>query len=439
MINLSKIMKQPLITMTQKELSRYEVIKNLISGRINGTAAARQISLTVRQVKNIKAKVVKEGIRGIMHRSRGKQSNRKMPAEKMKKIEQFVREKYYDFGPTFAAEKLEENHQIIISNETLRRLMAGWKLWKIKPRKQLKNMRCWRPRRDHYGEMEQFDGSYHCWLENRSGELCLLLAIDDATGKITYAKFDRNESVKAVFGFWTEYFNKNGLPVSIYLDKFSTYKVNHKNAVDNHELKTQFERAMNQAGVKPITAHSPEAKGRVERIFETLQDRLVKEMRLAGISTIAEANAFLADYIPKFNAQFAVAPNKKADLHRLVNESAREKLPQTFSIQSARKINNDYTIMFKNHHFQLDRNQPTTVYKKDAVVMEEHLNGAIKVNLKGHYLNYAILPERPKKQINIALPALAKRKQSGWKPPINHPWRRSLAGNIQQKQTTFIN
>src|SRR3989344_1990397 len=173
---------------------------------------------------------------------------------------------------------------------------------------------------------------------------------------------------------------------------------------------------MNQAGVKPITAHSPEAKGRVERIFETLQDRLVKEMRLAGISTIAEANAFLADYIPKFNAQFAVAPNKKADLHRLVNESAREKLPQTFSIQSARKINNDYTIMFKNHHFQLDRNQPTTVYKKDAV-----------------------LPERPKKQINIALPALAKRKQSGWKPPINHPWRRSLAGNIQQKQTTFIN
>lgn len=431
-------MKQPLITMTQKELSRYEVIKNLIAGRINGTAAAKQISLTVRQVKNIKAKIIKEGIKGIMHKSRGKQGNRKIAEEKIKKIERIVSEKYYDFGPTFASEKLKENHQMIISNETLRQLMAGWKLWKIKPRKQPRNMRCWRPRRDHYGEMEQFDGSYHHWLEDRSGELCLLLAVDDATGKITHAKFDHNESVKAVFAFWIEYFDKNGRPVSIYLDKFSTYKVNHKNAVDNHELKTQFERAMDQAGVKPITAHSPEAKGRVERIFETLQDRLVKEMRLAGISTIAEANKFLADYIPKFNARFAVVPNKKTDVHRPVNEPAREKLPQILSIQSPRKINNDYTIMFKNQYFQLDRNQPTTVYKKDAVVMEEYLNGAIKVNLKGHHLNYAILPERPKKQINVALPAIAKRKQSDWKPPTDHPWRRSLAGSIQQKQTTFI-
>lgn len=432
-------MEQQLITMTQKELSRYEVIKKLIAGRINGTAAAGQISLTVRQVKNIKARVIKEGVKGVIHQNRGKPSNRKIKEEEIKKIEKIVKEKYYDFGPTFAAEKLEENHRIIISNETLRQLMAGWKLWKIKPRKQSKNTRCWRPRRSHYGEMEQFDGSYHYWLEDRQGELCLLLSIDDATGRITHAKFDHNESVKAVFRFWIEYFDKNGLPVSIYLDKFSTYKVNHKNAVDNHELKTQFERAMNQAGVQPITAHSPEAKGRVERIFETLQDRLVKEMRLAGISTIAEANKFLANYLPEFNARFAVIPDRKADLHRPVSESARQKLSQMFSIQSPRKINNDYTIMFKNQYFQLERNQPTTVYKKDTVIMEEPLNGAIKVNLKGHYLNYAILPERPKKQISVALPVLTKRQQSDWKPPINHPWRRSLVGSIQQKQAALIN
>lgn len=429
-------MTQQLITMTQKELSRYEIIQNLIGGFINGTEAAKQIDLTIRQVKNIKAKVIQMGPSGVIHQNRGKESNRKISKEKVEKIKRVVKEKYYDFGPTFAAEKLKENHEIKISDETLRQLMAVWGLWRIKPRKQPKKMRFWRPRKDNYGEMQQFDGSYHNWLEDRAGELCLLLSVDDATGKITCAKFDYNESVRAVFGFWTEYLNKNGLPVSIYLDKFSTYKVNHINAVDNKELMTRFQRAAEQTGVKLITAQSPEAKGRIERIFETLQDRLVKEMRLAGISTIEEANKFLKDYIPKFNARFAVIPNKKADLHRKINEQLKEKLPQIFSVQSQRKVNNDYTIMFENKYFQLDREQPTTVYKKDAVVIEEHLSGDIKINLKGYYLNYTILPERPKKQINVKLTALTQRRQSDWKPPINHPWRRSFILNPAERYQT---
>jgi hypothetical protein len=287
--------------------------------------------------------------------------------------------------------------------------------------------------------MQQFDGSYHHWLENRCGELCLLLSIDDATGKITHAKFDYNEGVMAVFKFWTEYFDKNGLPVSIYLDKFSTYKVNHKNAVDNTELKTQFERAMRQAGVEPITAHSPEAKGRVERVFGTLQDRLVKEMRLAGIATIEEANKFLEEYIPKFNARFSVVPNRKANLHRNVNSQLKEKLPQVFSRQSRRMVHNDYTVMFENKYFQLNKEQPTTVYKKDAVIIEEHLDGNIKINHDGHYLNYAVLPERPKKIIDVKLIALTRRKQSDWKPPIDHPWRKPFITNTQQRQTVSVN
>ena len=432
-------MEQQLIVMTQRELTRYETIKKLIALQINGTEAAKQAGLTVRQIKNIKATVIKEGVKGIIHKNRGKPSNRKIKEEKIRTIEKIIKEKYYDFGPTFASEKLKENHQIDVSNEALRQLMAVWGLWKIKPRKQAKNARSWRPRKDNYGEMQQFDGSYHHWLEDRLGELCLLLSVDDATGKITHAKFGHNESVKAVFGFWMEYFEKNGLPVSIYLDKFSTYKINHKNAVDNKELITQFERAMNQVGVKPITAHSPEAKGRVENIFGTLQDRLVKEMRLAGISTIADANKFLAGYIPEFNAKFSVIPNKRADLHGDISKQAREKLPQAFSIQSPRKVNNDYTIMFKNKFFQLDREQPTTVYKKDAVIIEEHLDCGIKINLKGYYLNYAVLPERPKKQIDVNLPAITKRKQSDWKPPIDHPWRRSFIGGIRQEQNTLAN
>jgi len=420
-------MKQPeIITMSQKESLRYDIIQCLINGKIDGTEAAKQTNLSTRQVRRLKSKVKKRGFRGIIHGNRGKESNSKMSDKKMKRIKSIIKERYHDFGPTFATEKLEENHQIAVSKEKLRLLMIDWKLWKVKPRKQSREWHVWRKRKDNYGEMQQFDGSYHLWLEDRFEELCLLLSIDDATGIITHAKFDYNESVVAVFGFWMEYFAKNGLPVSVYLDKYSTYKINHKNAVDNKDMITQFQRAMNQVGVRPITAHSAEAKGRVERVFQTLQDRLVKEMRLTDISTIAEANEFLKEYIPKFNAKFAVVPSKKANLHKKVNERLEERLSQIFSIQDERKVNNDYTIMFKKRYFQLDQEQPTTVYKKDTVIIEEHPDNTIKINLKGHYLNYTILPERPKKEIDIKLPAITVKKQSVWKPPTDHPWRKQL-------------
>jgi len=207
-------------------------------------------------------------------------------------------------------------------------------------------------------------------------------------------------------------------------------------AVDNKELITQFQRAASGVGVKLITAHSPEAKGRVERVFQTMQDRLVKELRLAEISTIEEANEFLKEYIPKFNKQFSVAPRSNNNLHKTLNKELKEKLPQIFSIQSPRKVNNDYTVMFKNRFFQLAEIQPTTVYKKDAVIIEEHLNGEIKINRKDHYLNYQELPERPVKQ-KILLPALARTKSS-WKPPADHPWRRQFFfSKIREKQLIF--
>lgn len=415
-------MAQKLITMAEQELSRYDIIKDLIDKKINGTDASKQIGVSVRQVKRLKRKVIKFGHKGLIHGNRGKGSNRKLDSGTIEKAKRYLREKYYDFGPTLAAEKLGENDNIKLGKETVRGIMTDMGLWKPKPRKQPKKRHVWRARKDNYGEMEQFDGSYHNWFGG--DETCLLLSVDDATGKITHGKFDYNESTMAVFDFWWEYFEINGLPLSVYLDRFSTYKVNHKNAVDNKELITQFQRAMNQAGSILITAHSPEAKGRVERMFETLQDRLVKELRLAGITTIEAANEFLKEYIPKFNAKFAVVPQRRADLHKKLNNQTREKLPQIFSIQNERKINNDYTVMFKNKFYQLNDIQPTTVYKKDTVVIEEHLNGTIEINLKGHYLNYRELPERPKKEINIKLPALTRSKPTNWKPPIDHPWRK---------------
>jgi len=414
-------MAQKLIIMSERELSRYDIIKRLINGEINGTDASKQIGVTIRHIKRLKLKVDELGAAGLIHGNRGKISNRKLDIEVTTKAEKYLKEKYYDFGPTLASEKLEENHNIKINKESVRHMMIRLKLRKSKPRKSGKKHYAWRTRKDNPGELEQFDGSYHKWFGN--DESCLLLAVDDATGKITHAEFDYNEGIAPVFNFWLKYFGKHGFPLAIYLDKFSTYKINHKNAVDNEDWMTQFERAMSQVGVNLITAHSPQAKGRVERMFETLQDRLVKELRLANIITIEEANKFLEKYIPKFNAKFAVVPAKRKDLHKTPIKQIQEKLPQIFSIQNERVVMNDYTVRFANSYYQLDEIQPTTVYKHDRVTIEEHLTGEVKINLKDKYLNFKVLPERPKKEIDIKLPAITVRKISDWKPPIDHPWR----------------
>lgn len=427
-----------LYNITSKEMDRYNVIKRLINNKISEEAARKLIGLkSTRQIRRIKKRVIKENIKGIIHNARGKVSNRKFDDDFVKKIIEIITEKYSDFKPTFASEKLLENHNIKINKESLRQIMAKNGLWKIKSRKKPKNHHEWRERMPNFGEMQQFDGSYHLWLENRYGEeLCLLLAVDDATGRITHAKFDKNEGTVAVFKFWLEYFEIHGLPISIYMDKFSTYKINHKCAVDNKNLKTQFQRAMDQVGVKTITANSPEAKGRVERMNATLQDRLVKELRLANISTVEDANKFLKDYIPKFNNKFAVVPQKNENLHKEINKKTKRLLHQIFSIQSQRKVNNDYTIIYKNKFFQLEEKQPITVFKKDTVMIEKHLDGEIKIRKKDKYLNYFELPERPKKIKDIPIAALTNRKVD-YKVPANHPWKRMVINPEKQKSVLY--
>ena len=339
-----------------------------------------------------------------------------------------------------AKEKLAELQHINLSKETVRQLMIHENLWQPYKKSEVKK-HFWRERKDNYGEMQQFDGSYHNWFEGRNEsevgfEQCLLLSVDDATGKPTKAKFEDNEGVHAVFRFWWEYILKHGRPVAIYLDKFSTYKVNHKNAVDNEELMTQFQRAMNQLGVRLITAHSPQAKGRVEKMNGTFQRRLVKELRLAGINTITAANVFLEEvFIPKFCQQFAVVPKKSADLHRQLDDKKITDLPQIFSIQSERKVCNDYTIRFNNNYYQLQETQPTTVYKKDTVTVENHLDGNVKISLRSRYLNYSVLPGRPKKEMDVKLIALTQRKPTTFKPSVNHPWRRPLLLKTYQPST----
>lgn len=410
--------------MTMIERLRLTVIEELTDGLINGTTAATRLGLSIRQVKRLKDSFVKNGHDGLIHGSRGKIGARKIDIDLENNIVKIINDKYSDFGPLLAHEKLQEFHQIKLGHETIRAIMIRNRIWKNKKRKRSQYF-SWRERRFSYGELQQFDGSYHNWFEGRNHDLpeaCLLASIDDATGKITHAKFDHNESVEASFSFWWEYIIKNGIPSEIYLDKFSTYKINHPMAVDNAELMTQFKRAMNELGVTLISANTPQAKGRVERLFETLQDRLVKEMRLANINNIEDANIFLKDkFVPWFNSRYAVVAKSNNNCHRALDISTTTKLKGIFSKHYTRGINNDFTIQYRTKWYQLKQIQPLTVYKTDKVLIEERLDNTIEIKYKDHYLNFFELPDKPLKVRSS--PIILTEHKSNWIPPADHPWR----------------
>lgn len=411
--------QKELITMTKKESERLNIINSLINGIIDGTEASKQMGVSTRQVRRLKQKVIKLGPRGIIHQSRGEKGNRSYSKEFLDKIKSILKTEYYYFTPTMAQEHLLTEHGMKLSIEKVRQLMIKEELWEPKKRRKKEDHRSQRERKDNFGEMQQFDGCYDKWIYGKDEEQCLLASIDDATGKITCAQFEKNEGVIAVFKFWKGYIEKNGKPLSIYLDRFSTYKVNHKNAEDNKDLITQFERAMKELNIETIKANSPQAKGRIERLWKTLQKRLMIEMRYHNIETVDEANIFLQDrFIPWFNKKFAVVPKKKSNLHKGNNID----LDEVFSIKKKRVVGNDYVIRYETKYYQLEEVQPVTIFKKDKVTVETKINGEIKIKHKGKYLNFFVLKEKPKREIETMVPALTRTK-SGWKPPKNHPWR----------------
>ncbi len=396
------------ITMSKRELDRYHIIAKLIRKEINTVKAAELLNLGIRQIKRLKPAVKLLGPKALVHKGRGKQSNHRLPSPEREQIISLISHKYPDFGPALACEKLQELHHINRDVKTIRQIMIDERLWKPKVKKQSEH-RSWRQRRSCFGEMQQFDGSYEYWFEDRAPKCCLLASIDDATGRITHAQFGQNEGVIEVFGFWQGYLQRLGKPRSIYLDKFSTYKMNPGVAADNHELKTQFERALSELRIEPITAHSPQAKGRIERLFGTLQDRLVKELRLADISTIEQANLFLENkFLPDFNQRFAIVPVQPANLHQRLTDKERGQLSAIFSRQDTRIVQNDFTISLNNQWYQLTPDQSVTVCKQDRISVEEHLDGMVKLRLRGRYLNYKTIPKRiPKKEYPWVLAAVA--------------------------------
>lgn len=413
------------ITMSQKEVTKYDIIKKLINKEIDGTQAANTLNFTVRHIRRLKARVKKHGIKGVVHGNRGKKSNRKIPKKEQEKIKQLLHKKYSDFGPTLALEKLTEKHGIKRDTKTIRSIMIAEGLW-IPKRKKKDKHRQWRQRKASYGEMIQYDGSYEYWFEDRGEKCCLLASIDDATGMV-WMKFDEHEGVKPTFNFWREYVERFGKPYSIYVDRFSTYSMNHKLAKENPDTLTQFQRAMEQGlNVEIIHARSAQAKGRVERLFLTLQDRLIKELRLNNISTIKKANSFLEkEFLSKFNAKFMVEPRSKADYHKTLTPVEKSKLDSIFSKQKERTVKNDFTINHNKKWYQLTSTQPVTVCKKDKVIAEDRLDNTVCFQLRGKHLNYDLLPEKPTK-LN------SKRKETSWvlakttphKPSASHPWRK---------------
>jgi len=426
-------MTKNLISMTNKELIRYEIVIGLIEKKINGTETAKQLDLSIRQVKRIKVRVKKQGAKGVIHQLRGAPSNRKVDEKLKADAIKYLQNHYSDFKPTLAQEKLLELQGINLGITTVRNIMIQEKMFAPKSHKKNKEYRSWRPRKEYFGEMQQFDGCYFPWFENRAPECCLLASIDDATGQPTGLEFRKDEGIKNVFGFWKTYLLEHGQPISIYLDKYSTYKINHKSALDNSELITQFQRATQDLGIKLITAHSPQAKGRVERLFETLQDRLVKELRLRNINDLDTANSFLKEYYRHdFSQRFAVVPAKKQNLHQPLTKINKKNLDKIFSVQSKRKVGNDFTIRFKDDWYQLNEIQPVTVCRKDTVLIEERLDRSFHISLRDKYLNFEKLPQRPQK-VKMKIPALTATK-SPWRPPLNHPWRKYFLTESRQKQ-----
>jgi len=411
------------LTMSQRELKRLHVIRKAIDRVITQRVAAGLLELSQRHIRRLIKRVRDESDKGIIHRSRGKASHRATDEVKKKRILALCRGRYAGFNPTFTSEKLFERDKIIISREALRQwfITAGIRYDKRKARPH----RQWRERKAYCGEMVQMDGSHHDWFEGR-GQRCVLMGyIDDATSRV-YARFHENEGTLSAMESFKRYGMKYGLPASVYLDRHAAYKAKGQATIEEElagrEPMSQFERALEELGVRLIHAQSAPAKGRIERLFKTFQDRLVKEMRLRNIKSIFEANKFLNQYLPVFNRRFSVVPLQGEDLHRQLPPGMD--LDKIFSIRTPRVLRNDFTVVHEKKLYQIE-----DAIRTDKVIVEERLNGTFLITHKGRPLRYRYITQRPLKEKK---PPLVHNKVPT--QPKDNPWRYfRLAGSNPTK------
>jgi transposase len=382
------------IILSMKETERITIMDNLIAKRIKQKHAAKQLGISVRQVRRMLKRYKGEGIAGLTHKSRGKVGNRAMKIAKKEQIVKLIKKKYPDFGPTLAAEKLFEWDGISVSEEKVRLLMIAEGLWKAKHHKQIV-IHTYRERRACVGELVQLDGSPHRWFEERADPCTLLAYIDDATSRIMDGAFADYEGTFTLYSATEHYLKTYGRPLSLYVDKHSTFTINRQATIEeglkDQKPLTQFGRAMEDLRIELILANSPQAKGRIERLFETLQDRLVKDMRLEGISTKEEGTRYFREvYILKHNAKFARPPKDPTDAHNVLVPTMD--LERIITVQTKRIVSKVLVVQYKNTRYQLDtKGAYNYLLQKQDILIEENRQGVIVFRHKDKAIPYKII------------------------------------------------
>ena len=377
-----------------KETERIAIMDNLIAKRIKQKHAAKQLGISVRQVRRMLKRYKGEGVTGLTHKSRGKVGNRAMPIEKKDQIIRLIKKNYPDFGPTLAAEKLFELNSISVSEEKVRLLMIEEGLWKAKHHKQVV-IHTYRERRSCVGELVQLDGSPHRWFEKRADPCTLIAYIDDATSRIMDGEFADYEGTFTLYSATEHYLKTYGRPLSLYVDKHSTFTINRQATIEeglkDQKPLTQFGRAMEDMRIELILANSPQAKGRVERLFETLQDRLVKDLRLEGISTKEEGTRYFREvYIPRHNAKFALPPKDQTNGHKELLPTFD--LTRIFTVQTKRIVSKTLVVQYKNTRYQLDtKGAYSYLLQKQNIVVEEDRRGNLVFRHKDKAIPYKII------------------------------------------------
>ena len=423
-------MSKGMITMSHRERDRLSVIKSISCKQVTQMQAAAQLGLSVRQIKRLVARYRCDGDAGLVSKRRGKQSNNRISDAVKEQSLALVKKDYPDFSPTFACEKLTEKHDLKLSVETLRQWMISEGLWQGKSRKKIK-IHQERPRRTRVGELIQIDGSPHDWFEGRALKCNLTVFIDDATSALKTLYFSPTETTQAYMNTLDDYLAAHGRPVALYSDKHSIFRVNH---VGSEGELTQFTRALKTLDIEPIHANTPQAKGRVERANKTLQDRLVKEMRLAGINSIEEGNQFVPSFIEDYNRRFAVEPASADNANRKLLHS-EEELSLILSLHHSRKLTKNLTIQFNNTQYQLQGYGQGYRLRGASITVCEDFDGSITLLHEGKALSYrpllkgepaVMLVDEKTVSNSVDKTLLKQQAQPTWKPAVDHPWKRAL-------------
>ena len=418
------------VLLSMRESDRTGVIRDVVEKRLTQREAAFRLELSVRQVKRLTARYRERGAAGLVSGRRGKRSNNAIDPALRRAALDLVRERYPDFGPTFACEKLVEAHGFKLSAETLRGWMIEDGLWRPKARRDARAHPS-RPRRECLGDLVQIDGSPHDWFEDRGPRCALIVYVDDATSRLLAMGFWAAETTEAYMETTRAHLAAHGRPVAYYSDRHSIFRVNLRG---REEELTQFGRALGTLDIAPIHAGSPQAKGRVERANQTLQDRLVKEMRLRGICGIEAGNAYLPTFMADYNRRFGVAPRNPADAHRAVLHDARE-LDLILCEQHERKLTKNLSISFEGDTYQVTGHGRGYRLRGAAVTVCKGWDGAVTVLREGRELPVrllveggTVLPVEDGKSVRSRVDRAKARQRSrpDWKPPPDHPWRRPL-------------